>query len=46
MDLDLKEKQEEFEIDMGRIVSLFWEQKCLAGKLSCGLAALFFAAKK
>ena len=41
MDLDLKEKQEEFEIDMGRIVSLFWERKCLAGKLSCGLAALF-----
>ena len=40
----LERDRDELEIDMGRIVSLFWEQRVFAGKLSCGLAALFLGA--
>ena len=34
-------ENDELEIDLGRIASLFWERRLLTAKLSCGLAVLF-----
>ncbi|WP_051180029.1 GumC family protein [Selenomonas ruminantium] len=38
---NLEEKNDEFEIDMSRIASLFWDRRAFAAKCSLGLAVLF-----